>query len=120
MKAELPASDPMGSVEPMAVDATTTQVPEASLGAPSTAATITVVEGAKASNEANKRIKLTMESDQRGANYSPSLDVADPSKETKGLAEWVGQMDEVDAAKGNEETLVVGHRVTVTIIQPLF
>ncbi|KAF9288816.1 hypothetical protein BGZ68_010550 [Mortierella alpina] len=114
MKAELPASDPMGSVEPVAVDATTTQVPEASLGAPSTAATITAVEGAKASNEANKRIKLTMESDQRGANYSPSLDVADPSKETKGLAEWVGQMDEVDAAKGAEPSSQEGAGLSVS------
>ncbi|KAF9964468.1 hypothetical protein BGZ70_006428 [Mortierella alpina] len=99
MKAELPASDSMDSVEPMAVDGTTIHAPGATAGASSTSTTSMSAGGGMPSSEANKRIKLTMEIDQRGANYSPSLDVADPSNETKGLAEWVGQMDEVDAAK---------------------
>ncbi|KAF9936366.1 hypothetical protein BGZ67_002427 [Mortierella alpina] len=99
MNAELPASDSMDSVEPMVVDTATTHAPDATSEASSTSTVIMAVEGGMAAIEANKRIKLTLESDQRGANYSPSLDVVDPSKETEGLAEWVGQMDEVDAAK---------------------
>ncbi|KAF9570218.1 hypothetical protein EC968_002097 [Mortierella alpina] len=99
INAELPASDSLGPVESMAVDATTSHPPEALSGAPSVSTEAMIVESGIAPSEANKRIKLTMESDHRGANYSPSLDVADPSKETKGLAEWVGQMDKVDATK---------------------
>ncbi|KAF9952426.1 hypothetical protein BGZ72_006295 [Mortierella alpina] len=97
--AELPASDSMNPAEPMAVDATAAHAPDAMSGASSTSTATKAAEGGVAPSEANKRIKLTLESDQRGANYSPSLDVADPSKESKGLAEWVGQMDKVDAAK---------------------
>ncbi len=107
LKTDLPGADSVGSVEPMAVDATTTHAPEAASVASSTLTAMMAMEGGKASSEANKRIKLTLESEQRGANYSPSLDVVDPSKETKGLAEWVEQMDEADA-KGNEKSHVVG------------
>ena len=46
--------------------------------------------------EANKRLKLTKEADNVGSDYSPSTDLADPSQESKGLAEWVGKMDQMD------------------------
>ncbi|KAG0249706.1 hypothetical protein BG011_009009 [Mortierella polycephala] len=50
--------------------------------------------------EANKRVKLTMDSDRIGGVYSPSIELPDPSKEEKGLAEWVGQLDKDDGSKG--------------------
>ncbi|KAG0069050.1 hypothetical protein BGZ89_003617 [Linnemannia elongata] len=47
-------------------------------------------------SEANKRVKLMMETNHTGSYFSPSIDLADPSQESKGLAEWVGKMDNND------------------------
>ncbi|KAK3816790.1 MAG: hypothetical protein JOS17DRAFT_403373 [Linnemannia elongata] len=47
-------------------------------------------------SEANKRVKLTMETNHTGSDFSPSVDLADPSQESKGLADWVGKMDNDD------------------------
>ncbi|KAF9143857.1 hypothetical protein BG015_000286 [Linnemannia schmuckeri] len=47
-------------------------------------------------SEANKRVKLMMETNHTGADFSPSIDLADPSQESKGLADWVGKMDKDD------------------------
>ncbi|KAF9135376.1 hypothetical protein BGW39_003173 [Mortierella sp. 14UC] len=47
-------------------------------------------------SEANKRVKLTMETNHTGSDLSPSIDLADPSQESKGLADWVGKMDKAD------------------------
>ncbi|KAG0271278.1 hypothetical protein BGZ95_000921 [Linnemannia exigua] len=44
------------------------------------------------SETTNKRVKLTMETNHTGSDFSPSIDLADPSQESKGLADWVGKM----------------------------
>ncbi|KAG0374994.1 hypothetical protein BGX24_009674 [Mortierella sp. AD032] len=51
------------------------------------------------SETTNKRVKLTMETNHTGSDFSPSIDLADPSQESKGLAEWVGKMDNDDHTK---------------------
>lgn len=57
-------------------------------------------------NEANKRVKLMMEANHTGSDFSPSIDLADPSQESKGLAEWVGKMDNDDNPTGNRSNMI--------------
>ncbi|KAF9897520.1 hypothetical protein BX616_005465, partial [Lobosporangium transversale] len=62
-----------------------------------------VTESNKAisAGDSNKRYKPTKESEKSGTDYSSvSTDLADPSTETKALADWVEKMDEDDKAKG--------------------
>ncbi|KAF9358127.1 hypothetical protein BGX26_002418 [Mortierella sp. AD094] len=56
-------------------------------------------DNAPPAGETNKRLKLTMETDRTGAGYSPSMDLEDPSKETKGLVEWTEKLDNDNNAK---------------------
>ncbi|KAI7824630.1 histone deacetylation protein Rxt3-domain-containing protein [Gamsiella multidivaricata] len=72
------------------------------LTTPAPNATAVSSDALQPSNEANKRIKLTIDADKSGAEYSPSLDVADPSEESKGLAEWVEKMDDDDNKEKND------------------
>lgn len=77
-------------------------IPTLSSPASGTAATM-IAETMNHGAETNKRLKLTKEAEILGSDYSPSTDLADPSQESKGLAEWVGnmdQMDQEDASKG--------------------
>ncbi|KAG0056200.1 hypothetical protein BGZ83_006109 [Gryganskiella cystojenkinii] len=81
-----------------------------------TAATMiaeTMTHGTAETN--NKRLKLTKEADRVGSDYSPSTDLPDPSQETKGLAEWVGQMGQMDHDVG-EATKVTTPPQTETIV----
>ncbi|KAI1306252.1 hypothetical protein EDD11_004838 [Mortierella claussenii] len=48
--------------------------------------------------EAHKRLKLMVEADPSGSEYSASTDVTDPSKEIKGLSEWIGNMEKHDSS----------------------
>lgn len=57
-------------------------------------------------SEANKRVKLTMETNHTGSDFSPSVDLADPSQESKGLADWVGKMDNDDHSTGNLSNII--------------
>ncbi|KAG0202128.1 hypothetical protein BGX28_005270 [Mortierella sp. GBA30] len=100
MEMESSASNMIDTAEQMEVDPIRTELPTThALTISATSAPSTAADNGSVSGEANKRIRLTMEADQHAANYSPSIDLADPSKETKGLAEWVGQMGDGGANK---------------------
>ncbi|KAG0202940.1 hypothetical protein BGX33_009387 [Mortierella sp. NVP41] len=86
----------------MEIDSAKTVLSEAVQPSPAThsAATMAAENMQPIESEAtNKRVKLTMETDKTGSNFSPSIDLADPSQESKGLAEWVGKMDKDDQAE---------------------
>ncbi|KAF9923496.1 hypothetical protein FBU30_006478 [Linnemannia zychae] len=55
-------------------------------------------------SEANKRVKLTMEAGHTRSDFSPSVDLPDPSTETKGLADWVGKIDKDEHAASTSPT----------------
>ncbi|KAF9543488.1 hypothetical protein EC957_000849 [Mortierella hygrophila] len=79
----------------MEVDGTKSGASDAVKPSPAThfAATMAAESMQSLGSEANKRVKLMMETNHTGSDFSPSIDLADPSQESKGLAEWVGEMD---------------------------
>ncbi|KAF9904875.1 hypothetical protein EC991_002238 [Linnemannia zychae] len=94
------------STSAMEVDSTNSKpalLPEGVQPSPAThsAATMVAENTQPLGSEANKRVKLTMETNHTGSDFSPSVDLADPSQESKGLAEWVGKMDKDDQPKGD-------------------
>ncbi|KAF8946824.1 hypothetical protein BGZ47_011215 [Haplosporangium gracile] len=82
----------------MEVDGAKSALSEAVQSSPAThsAATMAAENMQSLGSEANKRVKLMMETNHTGADFSPSIDLADPSQESKGLADWVGKMDKDD------------------------
>jgi len=92
----------------MEVDGTKPGVFEAVKPSPAThsAATMAAENIQPLGSEANKRVKLMMETSHTGSDFSPSIDLADPSQESKGLAEWVGKMNNDDRNTGNQSNMI--------------
>ncbi|KAI8600022.1 hypothetical protein EDD21DRAFT_145138 [Dissophora ornata] len=84
---------------PMDVDSTKLEAPSTAVDSVSSTDAHRHAENQQSTGEANKRLKMTMEADVSGAGYSPSVDITDPSKETKGFTEWVEKIDEDDKVK---------------------
>ncbi|KAF9200762.1 hypothetical protein BGZ49_009005 [Haplosporangium sp. Z 27] len=60
------------------------------------------------SGEANKRLRLTMETERIGTVYSPSMDLEDPSKEATGLANWTEDLEKDIKDKGSTDLGPIG------------
>ncbi|KAF9183209.1 hypothetical protein BGZ51_004170 [Haplosporangium sp. Z 767] len=108
LSGQLSEAEGAGTTDPtiMEVDVATTDPSAAKAGlsgsdAPQTMP-IQMTDQTSMLTEANKRVRLTMNSDRLGGAYSPSIDLPDPSKEEKGLAEWVGQLDKDDVSKDHQ------------------
>jgi hypothetical protein len=92
----------------MDVDGTKPALSETVLPSPATHSAVTMAteNTLPLGSEANKRVKLMMEANHTGSDFSPSTDLADPSQESKGLAEWVGKMDNDDLPTGNRSVMI--------------
>lgn len=92
----------------MEVDSTESTLSESIQPSPAThSAAIMAAENMQPlGSEANKRVKLMMETSHTGSDFSPSNDLTDPSRESKGLAEWVVKMDKDDHPTGNRSIWV--------------
>jgi hypothetical protein len=115
---DAPAANPQtGGDSPsvMDIDSTTSKpaaFPEAVQPSPAThSSAIMATDNTQLlSSEANKRVKLTMETNHTGSNLTSSIDLADPSQESKEPAEWVSKMAKDDHPKGNRSNMILTDR----------